>query len=164
MRKKILLVACVAPLLTTAAIAEDKHKKATDETEASVKPEEIVSGRRGGFWMSAALMGGMFGVMQSDGDVKGLAFAANALSQWAKGLPGLFPAGSNHETSNALPTVWSDWEGFSATAKLYDERAKKLSEIAKSGDKEAFKAQWKVVRQTCESCHTKYRKKPESGG
>ena len=164
---KALTVALIAAaaLIATPATSAKHHEtgdmaksESTATRSIDMDVDKLVEGRRAGYWMSAGLFGGMFGIIQSDGEVTGLAFAAQALAGWAKALPGMFPEGSVNEKSNALPTIWSDREGFEATAALYAERATKLSEIAKTGDKAAFKTQWGLVRQTCSSCHDKYRR------
>lgn len=150
--------------IATAAWASEDQAAAPTEGAVSIETDKLVAGRRAGFWMSAGLFGGMNGVVQSGGDVAGLAFAARTLNGWATTMPGLFPEGAVNERSNALPTVWSDREGFLATAKLYQERTAKLAELAAAGDNEAFAAQWAVVRQTCTTCHDTYRRKREGGG
>ena len=156
----------VAAALATTSIVSAKHHETgpadsvtmAERSSVAIETDKLVDGRRAGYWMSAGLFGGMFGVMNSGGDVKGLAFSARALAGWAKALPGMFPEGSVNEKSNALPTVWSDRDGFEAAAGLYAERAAKLAEIAATGDSEAFKAQWATVRQSCTACHDKYRR------
>ncbi len=131
-----------------------------DDAEQSVPMDidKIVDGRRAAYWMSANLFGGMFGIVNSGGDVTGLVGPARALSGWAEALPGMFPEGSVNEKSNALPTVWSDREEFEQLAAEYAVRAKTLSEIAATGDKDAFKVQWQTVRQACVTCHDKFRR------
>jgi len=47
---------------------------------------------------------------------------------------------------------------FEEIARLYAERATSLSEIARTGDADAFKAQWTLVRETCSSCHNRFRR------
>ena len=156
----------VAVLASSVVLAGDSKQndssgQTADDASVTIETAKLVDGRRAGFWMSAGLFGGMNGVIESGGDVKGLSFAARTLAGWAQTMPGLFPDGAVNEKSNALPTVWSDRAGFDATAKLYQERAVKLSQLAKAGDQEAFKAQWAVVRETCNTCHETYRKKTE---
>ncbi len=138
--------------------APSRHETAKESPEVELEVDQLVAGRRSAYWMSAGLMGGMFGVMNSGGDVAGLEFPARALAGWATALPGMFPEGSASEKSNALPAVWEEREEFEALAALYSERANELAEIAKSGDKEAFKAQWEKLRETCASCHNKFRR------
>ncbi len=155
------LLAAATALATTTAVSAKDHEDESASTEAKMvelSVDELVTARRSAYWMSAGLFGGMFGIANNGGDVKGLAFTAQALAGWAKALPGMFPDGSVNAKSNALPTVWSDREDFNNLASLYAERANKLSETAKTGDKELFKTQLMELRQTCLSCHDKYRR------
>ncbi len=163
MKAANILLATAAALAAASVVSAKHHDsedagQAVDPSSISIEVDRLVDGRRAGYWMSAGLFGGMFGVINSGGEVKGLAMPARAIAGWAKALPGMFPEGSVNEKSNALPSVWSDREGFEATAQLYAERATKLAEIAESGDSEAFKAQWATVRQSCVACHEKYRR------
>lgn len=168
MKYRIFALCLAASAATTAAWATDNsagdnHAPAAEEATVTIETDRLVAGRRAGFWMSAGLFGGMNGIIRSGGEVKGLTFAARTLNGWATNMPGLFPEGAVNEQSNALPAVWSDREGFLATAELYQERTAKLAELAAAGDNEGFAAQWTVVRQTCSTCHDTYRKKRESG-
>ena len=99
----------------------------------------------------------MKAVIDAGGDVKTQAFAARSLAGWGHALPGLFPVGSDGGTTKALPTVWSDWPGFSKAAMTYETEATKLADLAKAGDQPGFAAQWSVVRGTCSACHDVYR-------
>ena len=159
---KFLLFLSASAAVVSVASASDGGTEATEQQAeaamAQIEVDELVEGRRAAYWISAGLFGGMFGVMNSGGDVRGLEMPARALAGWAKALPGMFPEGSVNEQSNALPTVWTQREEFDATAQLYAERATKLSEIAATGDTEAFKAQWAQVRETCASCHATFRR------
>lgn len=158
----LLLAASLAFASAVSAGDRDKQKSPTASGEDSLMVEidvdNLVEGRRAGYWMSAGLFGGMFGVINSGGDVRGLELPARTLAGWAKALSGMFPEGSINDQSNALPTVWTDRENFEATAALYAERAARMAEIAKSGDSEAFKTQWSLVRETCSSCHDRFRR------
>lgn len=129
-----------------------------DPAKVSIDVDSLVAGRRAGYWMSANLFGGMFGIVQGGGQVTGMEGPARALAGWATALPEMFPEGSMSPNSNALPTIWSEREEFEALAALYAERATELSAYAKAGDTEGFKTQWALVRETCASCHSKFRR------
>ncbi len=124
----------------------------------SIDVDSLVAGRRAGYWMSANLFGGMFGIVQGGGQVTGMEGPARSLARWATALPEMFPEGSMSPRSNALPTIWSEREEFEAIAALYAERATELSAYAKAADTEGFKTQWALVRETCVSCHSKFRR------
>lgn len=152
MRKTTLALAGAALLLGSAmASARGSHAVADPQSE-------IISGRKAAFLMSGALFGSIKGAIDRGDDVKTQAFAARSLARWAAALPGMFPAGSLSESSDALPVIWSDRAGFEARAAAYAEAATKLADLAKAGDKPGFAAQWTAVRATCSSCHDTYRK------
>jgi len=159
------LILLLSASLTLTSVVSAKHgdtKPAAPQVEqpqpsAQIEVDNLVAGRRAAYWMSAGLFGGMFGVIESGGDIKPLAFPAQALASWAKALPGMFPEGSANAQSNALPTVWTQRDEFEKIAGLYAQRATSLSEIARTGDADAFKSQWTLVRETCSSCHDKFR-------
>ncbi len=126
--------------------------------------DQLIAARQAAFKLSGADFGGMKAVIDAKGDVKTQAFAARALAGWAKALPGLFPAGSDGGTTEALPTIWSDRAGFEKAAASLATEATKLADLAKAGDQPGFAAQWTVVRGTCSACHDTYRvpDKPKS--
>jgi len=162
--KSTLALASISLAIATMVSAQEGDI-ATEDTQVDdakqsvpMDVDKIVDGRRAAYWMSANLFGGMFGIVNSGGDVTGLAGPARALAGWANALPDMFPEGSVNAKSNALPTVWSEREEFEQLAAEYAERANTLSEIAATGDKDAFKVQWQTVRQSCVTCHDKFRR------
>jgi len=118
--------------------------------------DQLIAARQAAFKLSGATFGGMKATIDGGGDVTKLGFGARALSEWARALPGLFPAGSDGGTTKALPKVWSDRAGFVKAAAAYEAEATKLGDAIKAGDKAAVLAQWTVVRGTCKSCHDVY--------
>jgi cytochrome c556 len=90
-------------------------------------------------------------------DGRPLAFGARLLARWAGVLPTLFPAGTNVPPSRARPEVWTDQVTFGSRARDYAEAAARLAEVARTGDRQAFAAQWNVVRDTCTACHDRFR-------
>lgn len=139
-------------LLGTAVASASGSKPVTADAS------DAIAGRQAAFRMSAALVGGMKGVVERGDDVAGQAFAARAIASWAKAIPGMFPAGSDGAPSNALPTVWTDRAGFEAKAADYAAAAAKLADLAKAGDKAGFAAQYGELGKTCGACHSSFRK------
>lgn len=100
------------------------------------------------------------------GEVKGhvsdLYGHAHALHEVATYLTTMFPEGSGPGNGNpdtdALPAIWTDWAGFEAAAKKFEEETAKLEALAKAKDLEGFKAQFKAVGQACGNCHDSFRK------
>lgn len=155
MRNYTLALGAAAVLfVSVAATARGNHAVplAADPTA------DVVAGRKAAFLMSGALFGQIKAGIDRGDDPKALGFAARALSRWASAIPGMFPAGSNSATSEALPAVWSDRAGFEAKAADYAAAAAKLADLAKAGDKPGFAAQFAVVGGTCKACHDAYRK------
>ncbi|RYD57236.1 MAG: cytochrome c [Sphingomonadales bacterium] len=143
-----------AALLLGAAMASARDGNAV----APVADDGVIAGRQAAFLMSAAAFGGMKAAIDRGDDVKTQAFAARALARWAAAVPGMFPAGSMSDRSEALPIIWSDRAGFEARAAAYAEATAKLADFAKAGDKEGFAAQRELVGGTCKGCHDTYRK------
>jgi cytochrome c556 len=152
--RHITLALAGAALLLGSAIASARSSNAVTLDSK----DEVIAGRKAAFLLSAGVFGGMKGAIDRGDDVKTQAFAARGLARWAAAIPGMFPAGSSSDASDALPVIWSDRAGFEARAAAYAEEAGKLADLAKAGDKAGFAAQWDVVRGTCSACHDTYRK------
>lgn len=73
----------------------------------------------------------------------------------------LFPAGSSHKPSEALASIWEEWDQFSALFVKLREEADRLQQVAEKGDKRDIIRQFARVGKVCSSCHTDYRKKEE---
>ncbi|MDD2867135.1 cytochrome c [Neomegalonema sp.] len=86
--------------------------------------------------------------------------AAKTMSEEGDKLAALFPAGSSIADlpeSYALPTIWSDPEGFSAALEKFRKAAHGLEEAAGGGDQAAINAAFAELRPTCGACHQTYR-------
>jgi len=94
-------------------------------------------------------------------DSEQIANHAKTISETAPGITDLFPHGSFHEPSEALPAIREEWEQFSALAQKLTDEAQKLHQVAQSGERRAITMQFAKVGKVCSSCHTKYRKKDE---
>jgi cytochrome c556 len=143
---RIVLLAILAGTATVACAAPE----ASD-------PAPMIAGRQATFRLSGAVMGSMKAAIDRGDDVAGQTFAANTLANWARVMPGMFPAGSGVAPSKALATIWSDRPGFEKAAADYQSAAAKLAGLAKAGDKPGFAAQWTELRKTCGACHDHYR-------
>jgi len=153
------LGAAAALFVTMAATAQGSHAVAAAPTATTADANaDLIAGRRAAFLLSAALTGQIKGAVDRGDDPKTVGFAARALANWAKAIPGMFPAGSTAPTSDALPTIWSDRAGFEARAADYAAAATKLADLAKAGDKPGFAAQFGELGKACKACHDSYRK------
>jgi cytochrome c556 len=69
--------------------------------------------------------------------------------------PGTETGGGTH----ALPTVWSERPEFEKLAADLATQATKLQQVAATGDKAGFAAQFKATGAVCGECHHTYRAK-----
>lgn len=99
------------------------------------------------------------GVIDAKGDAKTVVPLAERLVNLEKAYAGLFPAGSDKGQTKALPVIWSDWNGFLAESKNFQDQATRLSQVAAAGDLARVGQQFGAVAASCDSCHDKYRAK-----
>ncbi len=70
-----------------------------------------------------------------------------------------FPEGSDFGAdTTAKANIWEEWDKFKGGMEKFDQEAKKLSEVAKTGDMDAIKPQFAAVADTCKGCHDNFRK------
>lgn len=120
----------------------------------------IIQGRQGAMMLSGVAMGAIKSAIDAQQAPSTQRFNTRALARWAHAVPGMFPAGTGPEAgvpTRAKPEVWSDRTGFEARAADYAAAADRLAELAGGEDDAAFSAQWTVVRQSCNACHTAYK-------
>ena len=84
---------------------------------------------------------------------------ANQIAEHVPTLPKLFPRGSHRHPSEALPTIWADWNGFNASLMTLRTEARKLTEIAPTGSRVEVAKQFRRVGQSCSDCHREFRKR-----
>ena len=70
-----------------------------------------------------------------------------------------FIEGSDKGETHAKPEVWSQAEKFKAAAQKVQDEVAKLSDAAKTGDKDKIKAAFGGVGQACKGCHDNFQKK-----
>jgi cytochrome c556 len=123
-------------------------------------PDDIIAQRQAGYKHIGDLFKGMKDGIDSGAEVTPFAPQAKEIADWGRKVPSLFPPGTEtgHKTK-ARPEIWSDRPGFEKDAATLAQRADKLSQVAATGDKAAFAAQWKSTAQACGACHKSYRYK-----
>ena len=84
---------------------------------------------------------------------------AKSMATWSAKMPDYFPAGSNIKPSEAAPKIWSDFESFTAAARLNWEATMSLARAAKKGDRASVITAFKETAASCKSCHKTYRLK-----
>ncbi len=76
-------------------------------------------------------------------------------------IQALFPEGSLHKPTEALPVIWEQWDQFLSLAKQLEQEAETLEKVAVQGDEQMTLAQFTKLGETCSGCHTDFREKDE---
>lgn len=133
---------------------------------AQMKTEDAIKFRQAGYrfmaWNSGRIDASLKGEFKKDEVIK----AANAIAAIANsGMGALYPAGSDkgvgfHETA-VKPEFFDPANGkkLGEIAGNFNKEANELAKVALGGDKEAVKAQFGKLGQTCKACHDDFRKK-----
>jgi len=150
----MLVARALLPIITVMATA-------ADAPQVNMKAEELIHGRRAAYYLSGALVSEMQYSVGHGGDPTREVFAANAIANWARVLPSMFPPGTDVPPTHANPNVWTDRPGFEAKAGAYANAATRLAEVAATGDKDAFMAQLSATRAACDACHHVYHRQEE---
>jgi cytochrome c556 len=85
--------------------------------------------------------------------------AAQEISDSAKKIPSLFPAGTGDDKlrTRAKPAIWQEQSTFTGYAKDLENGFSAVASAAKSGDKAAVGAAFAKASQACGSCHKQFR-------
>ncbi len=84
--------------------------------------------------------------------------AASSIAGHAERIPELFPEGSMDKPSEALPSIWEDWAGFTSIAKDMGREAKELAAAADGASQiDQIKAPFGALAKTCKACHSDFR-------
>ena len=150
---KARIVIFAVALAGCATVAEQESSR----VETLPTPQQIVAARQAAYHLSGATMGNMKGVIDSGGDVTKQVYAARGVARWARALPTMFPDSTRGiMPSRARPEIWDNRADFEAKAANYAAAATRLAEVAQSGDREAFAAQFQATIATCQACHERY--------
>ena len=102
------------------------------------------------------------GVKDNPDEVRVHASKINAI---AAELPAMFPAGTGMDDGLAVETgakseIWTDWNGFEASAKLFAAETAKLEALSADADRSSLAPQFMVVgKDGCSGCHETFRHK-----
>lgn len=107
----------------------------------------------------AATMREITQTLQARGDVRPLAPRAEAMAVFYRGLPALFPPGSQAEPprSYARPAIWTDRATFTERANAAAAEADRLRAALTSGEATAVAAQLRAMGAACQACHETFR-------
>jgi cytochrome c556 len=107
--------------------------------------------------------GAMQALGQYDGSNVEIAIAAaKTIDDVAGEFLSNFPEGSGPDgvgitKTRAKPEIWSDWAGFQAKAKAFDDAAAILTTAAATNDLDQIKTAMGDVGKACKACHQDYR-------
>ena len=87
--------------------------------------------------------------------------SAKSMAEHSTKINDLFPKGSLDKPTEALPSIWEDWDRFAQLSKDLETEANKLAEVATSGDKRAVMMQFAKIGKVCSTCHTNFRIKKD---
>ena len=92
------------------------------------------------------------------GDAAVIAQKASEIEAWAKEIVNFFPEGSNQSPSEALPTIWKEFDRFTELANANAKVAANLKTLAQTGaDTNALTNGFKALGKTCKDCHNDYK-------
>ena len=82
---------------------------------------------------------------------------AKTIAQWGDEMVRYFPEGSNPAPSEALDVIWQEMDQFTAMAEANANAAKRLQQLAISGDQSKIKPAFNELVGSCKACHQKFR-------
>lgn len=82
---------------------------------------------------------------------------AQLIAQWGDEMVAYFPEGSNPSPSEALDVIWQEMDQFKTMAESNANAAKRLKQLALSGDQSKIKPAFNELVGSCKSCHQKFR-------
>jgi cytochrome c556 len=92
------------------------------------------------------------------GDAAVIAQKASEIEAWANEMVNFFPEGSNQAPSEALPTIWKEFDRFTELAGANAKSAANLKTLAQSGaDTNTLINGFKALGKTCKNCHNDYK-------
>jgi len=88
-----------------------------------------------------------------------LATNARIVKDLAHAMPSWFPASTSSDkvVTDAMPAVWTKKSEFAAAAKVLENEAARMEQLAKTNDAKAIAAQFDAMKKACGSCHDTFR-------
>ena len=152
MKTKTLIVALIGMLGVGAMVGS---------ATAAFAQADVIKQREDNRKQTAAAMRAIKGVIDSKGDAKIVVEQAAKLKTLEAAFEKLFPPGSDKGKTEALPVIWTDWDGFLAASKNADAAYDKLAVAGGSGDFAAIQTAFVTAGKACGACHQKYRVKKQ---
>lgn len=83
---------------------------------------------------------------------------AAAIAGVTNDIPALFPEGSTNEESEALSSVWEEWEKFEEAARKNRSAAQAFAQAVDDGaDEQTLAARFEELLDSCRGCHDDFR-------
>lgn len=77
-------------------------------------------------------------------------------------IPQMFPQGTHGKPSEALPTIWSEWDTFTSMAEDTGSQAGNMQKLTESeAPRPQLMKQFATLGKTCKGCHTDFRAEKE---
>lgn len=93
-------------------------------------------------------------------DAAKAAEAARDIGATSAKIPDLFPEGSDGHPSEALPSIWQEWDRYKKSAEELKLAAAALEQALTRG--QDWKAAFQAVTDGCKSCHQDFRAKKKT--
>ncbi|WP_210395258.1 c-type cytochrome [Motiliproteus sediminis] len=90
--------------------------------------------------------------------------AATEIAAHAPEISGLFPEGSLHSPSNALPAIWEQKAKFDRLATDLETNAVRLANNAARQSQNDSKKDFRQIGRVCAACHKHFRQKQKDDG
>ena len=129
-----------------------------DAQTTAGRPDDLIAGRQAGMSLQLALTAAMKRSVDAKGDIQPFADGADAISKFARAIPGLFAPGTEKGlNTRALPAIWTDRAGFEQAAGNLNKAAQSMASAAAAGNETEFSSAFQATGQACASCHRTYR-------
>ncbi|MDP1873358.1 MAG: cytochrome c [Phenylobacterium sp.] len=139
------------------------NQQAAEQATSDEPLPRAVSERQEGFKALGAAFKIINDQLKTDSpDMAAIVPAAAQMNELAGQIPTWFPAGTGPDDgvkTDALATVWSDPEGFSAAQTRLAEATTRLQALATAGDAAGLREHVKMVGASCGGCHDNFRVK-----
>ncbi len=119
----------------------------------------IVKERRELMEINKDAAGALFGIVSGQADFDAAVVKSHAQAVAGTGgetMTAMFPEDSFIQPTEALPTIWENWDEFAALSDDLVTNAQALEAAADEGA-DAVQAAFSTLGETCNACHTKFR-------
>lgn len=84
--------------------------------------------------------------------------SSQLIIQHSSMIPQMFPQGTHGKPSEALPTIWTQWDDFTRMAENTQAQASNLQQLIETeATRPQLMKQFATLGKTCKGCHTDFR-------